>query len=99
MKFAEFCAFCEKMHSSPTKEKSSLLKKFVERCRKEAVTDDGTSVFSVFRLLLPDADRARGAYGVKESKLADLYIKVLCLSKASADAQRLTSHRWHVRNS
>jgi DNA ligase-4 len=42
---------------------------------------------------LPHLDRDRGAYGIKESKLAQRYIRVLGLAKGSADAQRLLNYR------
>ena len=43
----------------------------------------------MLRLLLPYLDRDRGAYGIKESVLADLYIDFLQLGKKSYDAQKV----------
>lgn len=51
------------------------------------------SFFPVLRILLPALDRARGAYGVKERKLAELYIRILGLKKEGNDAQKLLHFR------
>ena len=64
--------------------------------QKKAVENGTVSTdtfFPVMRILLPSLDRLRGAYGVKEKKLADLYIKVLGLRKDSSDAQKLLHYR------
>ena len=45
------------------------------------------------RILLPALDRDRGAYGVKENKLALLYIRILGLKKEGIDAQKLLHFR------
>eukprot|EP00731_Ephydatia_muelleri_P033435 Em0029g41a len=45
------------------------------------------------RLLLPELDRARPAYGMKETALAKHYIEVLNISKESTDAQKLLHYR------
>ena len=53
----------------------------------------------MLRLLLPYLDRDRGAYGIKESVLADLYIDFLQLGKKSYDAQKLKNFRTPKNNS
>lgn len=50
-------------------------------------------MFSVIRLMLSQADRSRGPFGVKEITLAKLYTKTLCLPIEGADAQRLLNYR------
>lgn len=45
------------------------------------------------RLLLPDKERERGAYNLKESKLGALLVKVLSLNKQSRDALSLLNYR------
>ena len=45
--------------------------------------------FAIMRLLLPELDRARPAYGMKETALAKHYIEVLNISKESTDAQKV----------
>lgn len=49
--------------------------------------------YPALRLLLPASDKQRGVYGVKETALAKLYIKILCLAKDSPDAQRLLNFK------
>jgi len=49
--------------------------------------------FPVLRVLLPALDRARGAYGIKERKLADLYIRILGLKKDGVDAKKLLNFK------
>ena len=51
--------------------------------------DAKPSLYPVLRLLLPYLDRDRGAYGIKESVLADLYVDFLQLGKKSYDAQKV----------
>lgn len=52
------------------------------------------SFFPVLRVLLPALDKDRGAYGVKERKLADLYIRILGIKKEAPDAVKLINYRW-----
>ena len=49
--------------------------------------------FAIMRLLLPDLDRSRPAYGMKETALAKHYIEVLNIAKESTDAQKLLHYR------
>ena len=61
--------------------------------------DAKPSLYALLRLLLPYLDRDRGAYGIKESVLADLYIDFLQLGKKSYDAQKLKNFRTTKNNS
>ena len=54
-----------------------------------SAADEKPSLYPVLRLLLPYLDRDRGAYGIKESVLADLYVDFLQLGKKSYDAQKV----------
>ena len=49
--------------------------------------------FSVMRLLVPQADKSRPAYGLKEPALAKQYIDVLNIAKDSRDAKKLLNYR------
>jgi len=44
-----------------------------------------TSIFQLMRLLMPQLDRERGNYGLKESLLAKYYSDILLLPPAEAD--------------
>lgn len=92
MKFSDLCDFCEKMQStSPAKLQKEVLKTFVERCRANATS--GQAIFSIFRLLVPDIDRSRGAYGIKEAKLGELYVQMQQFAKGSANAELLIKYK------
>ena len=47
------------------------------------------SFYSIIRLLLPQSDRERIAYGLKESKLGKHLVEVLSISKDSDDGRKL----------
>lgn len=49
----------------------------------------GPDIFPCIRLLLPERDRDRSVYGIKEQAIARVYIEVLGLDKHSEAAQRL----------
>ncbi|KAF9266852.1 DNA ligase 4 [Marasmius fiardii PR-910] len=51
----------------------------------------GHDLYPVLRLILPQKDRERAVYGVKEKNLAKIYIKLIPLGKNDPDAQRLTN--------
>ena len=56
---------------------------------------DPASLFSLFRLLLPQMDRHRHAYGIKEKALANLLVKIFALPKDGSDAVRLMAYRFY----
>lgn len=45
------------------------------------------------RLLCPQVDKARPAYGMKETVLAKYYIEILSIAKDSVDAKKLLNYR------
>lgn len=45
------------------------------------------------RLLIPQVDNGRPAYGMKETALAKNYIEILNIAKTSMDAQKLLHYR------
>jgi len=93
IKFNEFSQLCEAICASDKKKKLELLQKFIRSFRANQKEYSKESFFPIIRLLLPQLDRARGAYGIKEVSLAKLYVKVLCLPKNGIDADRLTTYR------
>ncbi|KAK7101253.1 DNA ligase 4-like [Littorina saxatilis] len=99
--FAELCGLLEKLSKTQGNDKKKrVLGDFVDSWRRlhnETHTDDADtttdSFYPAMRLLLPHLERERVAYGIKETGLARLMIKVLCLGKDSPDAQRLLNYR------
>lgn len=53
----------------------------------------GPEYFSAMRLILPDLDKERANYGLREAVLAKLLADALGLSKESEDAKKLLNWR------
>lgn len=49
--------------------------------------------FPILRMLLPQNERERGAYGIKENTLARMYIRVLNLPNKGREATKLTNYK------
>ena len=45
------------------------------------------------RLVIPQVDKSRAAYGLKETALAKQYIDILNIAKDSRDAKKLLNYR------
>lgn len=94
IKFNEFCELCERICASDKKKKLELLQKFMRNFQANQREHPEQTFFPIIRLLLPQLDRARGAYGIKEVSLAKLYVKIFCLPTNGADAHRLMTYRY-----
>lgn len=87
-KFSVLCSlFNWMLRSKSAAKKRSKFRKFLDN-----FCNNG-DYFSAIRLLLPNLDRERGSYGLKESVLATSLIDALGISRDSADAQRLINWR------
>jgi DNA ligase-4 len=104
MKFNAFANLLEKISkvddlkntAGKIEEKKRLINKFIEYWRHETVTSDDSNkiddnFYPAMRLLLPHDDRR--VYGLKETKLANYLIDVLCISKTSIDGKKLLHYR------
>ncbi|XP_071488614.1 DNA ligase 4-like [Diadema antillarum] len=98
--FAEICGFLERVQKKKgNDQKRNLFKDFLEKWRafhkqlhaKNPTTTD--NFYPAMRLLLPQLERERLAYGIKEFTLAKLYIEILGLAKESTDAKKLLNYR------
>lgn len=86
--FAAFCNLCEHLLKLRKVEaKKQKLFAFVDEWRSK----DAEHLYDLFRLLLPHLDDGRTNYGMKEAKLAELYISVLAIPPTSTDSNRLRS--------
>ncbi|KAL8683759.1 MAG: hypothetical protein Q9186_000245 [Xanthomendoza sp. 1 TL-2023] len=63
----------------------SIIEQFISKWRLEV----GPDLFPAFRLILPDKDRDRAMYGLKEKTIAKLLIKVMKINKDSEDGFNL----------
>ncbi len=62
-----------------------LIEQFISKWRLEV----GNDIFPAFRLILPEKDRERPMYGLKEKTIAKLLIKVMKINKDSEDGFNL----------
>ncbi|GAO45821.1 hypothetical protein G7K_0070-t2 [Saitoella complicata NRRL Y-17804] len=70
---------------NPAEVRKKIIQTFIQRWRKGV----GADIYPAFRLIMPDRDRNRLMYGIKESALSKILPKVLSLSPDSEDAQSL----------
>lgn len=98
--FADLCSTLERIQKSKDHaEKIKHFKEFLDSWRnfhdalhknKKNVTD---SFYPAMRLILPQLERERLAYGIKETMLAKLYIELLNLPRDGKDALKLLNYR------
>ncbi|KIY03939.1 uncharacterized protein Z520_00631 [Fonsecaea multimorphosa CBS 102226] len=70
---------------SPSERRRAIIERYISRWRKEV----GPDFFPAFRLIIPDKDRERGVYGLKEKIIAKLLIKIMKIDKNSEDGYSL----------
>lgn len=97
--FLHLCTTLEKIQKAKVRpDKSKILgdfigswRKFHSALHKNSQTTD--SFYPAMRLFVPQFERERLAYGIKESMLAKLYIDVLGLPKNGPEAIKLLNYR------
>ncbi|KAI1811288.1 DNA ligase I [Poronia punctata] len=77
---------------TPHEYRRRTIERFISRWRSEV----GNDIFPALRLILPNSDRERGVYGLKESAIARLLIKLMGIDKHSEDAQSIL--KWKQPN-
>ncbi|KHN97540.1 DNA ligase I, ATP-dependent family protein [Metarhizium album ARSEF 1941] len=70
---------------SPQEQRRHIVERFISRWRKEV----GNDFYPALRLILPDKDRDRGVYGLKENAIGKLLVKLLKIDKNSEDGYNL----------
>ncbi|MCJ1479411.1 DNA ligase (ATP) [Lambiella insularis] len=70
---------------SPHEIRRSIIERFISRWRN----DVGNDIYPAFRLILPQKDRDRPMYGLKETTIAKLLIKAMKIDKNSSDGYNL----------
>ena len=70
---------------SPQEQRRVIIERFISRWRSEV----GHDIFPAFRLILPDKDRERAMYGLKEKAIAKLLVRVVKIDKNSEDGLSL----------
>ncbi|KAB8296023.1 hypothetical protein EYC80_008834 [Monilinia laxa] len=77
----------------PHEERRNIIVRFMSRWRSQV----GDDFFPALRLIIPEKDRDRAMYGLKEASIAKLIIKVLNLSKDSDDGYNLANWKLPAR--
>ncbi|RYO85597.1 hypothetical protein DL766_004703 [Monosporascus sp. MC13-8B] len=75
---------------SPHEQRRHIIERFMTRWRKEV----GNDIYPAMRLILPNSDRDRGVYGLKESNIGKLLVKLMKIDKNSEDGYNLL--RWKL---
>jgi len=70
---------------NPHEVRQNIIERFIARWRKEV----GDDIHPAFRLIIPEKDRERGMYGLKEKTIGKLLIRVMKINKDSEDGFNL----------
>ena len=71
--------------NNPNQIRRQIIERFISRWRKEV----GNDIYPAFRLIVPEKDRDRAMYGLKEMTLAKLLVRVMKIDKNSEDGYNL----------
>lgn len=63
----------------------TIIERFISRWRKEV----GSDIYPAFRLIVPEKDRYRALYGLKEKTIGRLLVQILKINKDSVDGYNL----------
>lgn len=72
-------------HLSTTEYRRVIVERFISRWRK----DVGDDFYPAMRLIVPEKDRDRAMYGLKERGIGKILVKIMKVDKAAEDAQLL----------
>lgn len=70
---------------APQEVRRQIVERFISRWRKEV----GNDIFPAFRLIIPENDRDRAMYGLKEKTIGKLLIRIMQINKDSEDGFNL----------
>ena len=73
------------VHLSPNELRRDIIERFISRWRQEV----GNDIYPAFRLIVPEKDRDRAMYGLKEKTIAKVLVSVIGIPKNSEDAFNL----------
>ncbi|KAK3667568.1 DNA ligase (ATP) [Elasticomyces elasticus] len=71
--------------TSPNDIRKGIIERFIARWRKEV----GHDIYPAFRLIVPEKDRDRAMYGLKEMTLGKILVRVMKIDKNSDDGYNL----------
>ena len=70
---------------SPHEQRRTIIERFISRWRSEV----GNDFYPALRLILPEKDRDRPMYGLKEKAIGKLIVKMLKINPHSEDGENL----------
>ncbi|KAI4210026.1 MAG: hypothetical protein LQ351_007076 [Letrouitia transgressa] len=70
---------------NPHEVRQHIVERFISKWRQEV----GNDIFPAFRLIIPEKDRERAMYGLKEKTIGKLLIRVMKINKESEDGYSL----------
>jgi DNA ligase-4 len=70
---------------TPQDSRRDVIQRFISRWRK----DVGDDIYPAFRLIVPDKDRDRAMYGLKEKVIGKLLVRIMKIDKNSEDGFNL----------
>ncbi|CAG7918982.1 unnamed protein product [Penicillium olsonii] len=70
---------------NPLELRRDVIERFISRWRNEV----GDDIYPALRLILPDKDRDRPMYGVKEKGIGKMLVKIMKIDKVADDARNL----------
>lgn len=72
-------------HKTPHEVRRAIIQRFISRWRQVV----GNDIYPALRLIVPEKDRDRGMYGLKELTLGKLLVRVMKIDKNSEDGYNL----------
>ena len=79
---------------NPHEIRQNIIERFISRWRTEV----GNDIHPALRLIIPEKDRERAMYGLKEKTIAKLLIRVMRLNKDAEDAYNLLNWKQPGQN-
>ncbi|OJJ50946.1 hypothetical protein ASPZODRAFT_148327 [Penicilliopsis zonata CBS 506.65] len=70
---------------NPIERRRDVIERFISRWRQEV----GPDIYPAFRLILPDKDRDRAMYGIKEKVIGKMLVKLMKIDRNSEDGFNL----------
>jgi DNA ligase 4 len=71
--------------TNPHEVRRAIIERFISRWRREV----GDDIYPAFRLIIPEKDRERAMYGLKEKALGKFLVKIMKIDKNSEDGFNL----------
>jgi len=69
------------LSTNPQERRREIIERFISRWRREV----GDDIYPAFRLIIPEKDRERAMYGLKEKALGKFLVKIMKIDKNSED--------------